>query len=215
MGFSRLILVNPKDYPCQQATVMASGAHDILKNALEVPSLEEALKPFHYTIGASARHRTLSWPMVESRQMASEIVNKLKIQQTQVALVFGTESSGLSNHELSLCDAHVYIPSDEDYGSLNLSQAVQVLAYEMRMHLIGPVSAQLAQELPATFEQKEGFYHQLEQSLTQLGVLDPNHPRRLMSRMRRLFNRSNLTETEVNILRGIFKAVQSSSLEKS
>lgn len=194
---------------------MASGAHDVLKNALEVPSLEEALKPFHYTIGASARHRTLSIPLVESRQMAQDAVGKLTNDQVQVAIVFGTENSGLSNHELSLCDKHVYIPTNSEYGSLNLSQAVQVIAYELRMHMMNTTAKATDEEMPASSLQKEGFYQHLESTLAKLDILDPKHPRKMMGRLRRLFNRSNLTETEVNILRGILKAVQSNMVGKA
>ncbi len=215
MGFSQLILVNPKDYPSHQATAMASGAHDILQSAQIVPSIEDALKPFHYTIGASARHRSLTLPIVDSKTMAVEVANKLNSSPSKVAILFGTESSGLSNHELSLCDKHVYIPTDAHYGSLNLSQAVQILAYELRISLMDSSIQTSNDHQSASGEQKNGFYQHLESTLSYLGILNPDQPRKLMGRLRRLFNRADLDETEINILRGIFKAVQNNPRGRS
>lgn len=212
MGFSQLILINPKDYPNHQATALASGAHDILKNAKVVPSLDEALKPFHYIIGASARQRSLSWPCADSRTTAKEVVGKLSNSDQKVAILFGTENSGLSNDELRACDKHVYIPSNPDYGSLNLAQAVQVISYELRMQILEGHLPALEERTQASYDQKEGFYQHLEATLRHLEILNPNQPRQLMGRLRRIFNRAELDETEVNILRGILKAILKSEV---
>ncbi len=208
MGFGQLVLINPSEYPSAIATSMASGAHDVLKEALVVDNLNDALKPFQYIIGASARHRTLQWPLIHSNELGPDVQNALSAQPgARAAIMFGTESSGLTNEELRACNKHVYIPSNPEYGSLNLSQAVQVLCYELRMHLLkdDQVDPQDHEER-ASFEQVEGFYEHLQQSLGALGILNPEQPRQLMGRFRRLFAKAELTPIEINMLRGMLKA---------
>lgn len=208
MGFSKLVLINPKEYPHHVATAMASGAHDVLQNARVVSSLEQALEGCQYTIAASARHRSLDWPNLPAREMVKKVVEKLSSELMTVGILFGTESSGLSNEELRACDYHVHIPSNDAYGSLNLAQAVQVLTYELRMQLIEHQPASVVQSARADKSEMEGLYQHLEQTLNKLGILNPKQPRQLMGRLRRLFNRAELDVTEINILRGILKGVQ-------
>lgn len=210
MGFSKLVLINPKEYPHHLATAMASGAHEVLKNARVVSTLEQALQGCQYTIAASARHRSLDWPNLPVREMAENVVCQLAKESMSVGLVFGTESSGLTNEELRACDHHVHIPSDEGYGSLNLAQAVQVLTYEFRMQLLKHQPQPQIKSEKADKMQMESFYQHLEQTLQNLEVLNPKQPRQLMGRLRRMFNRAELDATEINILRGILKGVQNS-----
>lgn len=203
MGLSRLFLVNPKHFPDAAADAMASGATDVLANARVCSSLEEALQGTVLAVGLTARRRDLSHAMLALREAAPQIL--ARAAEAPVALVMGTEMSGLSNAELEKCQMLITIPANPEYGSLNLAAAVQVVAYELR-------TCAIASDLPqggfpaATFEEVDQFYEHLEQTLIKIGFLDPRHPKRLMTRLRRLFARAGLEKEEVNILRGILKA---------
>jgi TrmH family RNA methyltransferase len=130
MGLSQLVLVQPEDFPSSEAVARASGATDILDAALVVDTLEEALTGCSVVLGTSARDRRIPWPLLDPRECASTSLEHLG-QGGQVALVFGREYAGLTNEELQRCHFHVHIPSDPEFGSLNLAAAVQVLTYEV------------------------------------------------------------------------------------
>lgn len=206
MGLSQLSLVNPNDYPSHTASSRASGAGDVLANAQVFASLEEAVADCALVIGASARLRKVAWPQLDVRETAELALEK---SDTNVALVFGREDSGLSNAEMDRCHYLAHIPSNPDYTSLNLAAAVQVFAYECRM-ACQPVTeqAQGYRHETASSEKMEGFYNHLYQALQDIEFLDPNKNARFMRRMRRLFNRTQLDVKEVDILRGILTAAQ-------
>jgi len=185
---------------------MASGAGDILTEARVCDTLEEALTGCTFVIGLSARKRELSHQLVTAREAAAEAV-QLAANQS-VALVFGTEMSGLSNDELIRCQLLAMIPANPEYSSLNLAAAVQVMAYEIRIAALGTVAPVDSDFNLASHEDVEGFYRHLEETLIGTGFLDPAMPKRLMSRLRRLFTRARLEKEEVNILRGILKSIQ-------
>lgn len=206
MGLSQLYLVNPKHFPDAAADAMASGATDVLAGARVCASLDEALQGAVLAVGLTARRRDLSHAMLSLREAAPQIV--AKATNAPVALVFGTEMSGLSNAELEKCQQLMTIPVNPQYGSLNLAAAVQVVAYELRLCSVDVVPVPDGFPL-ATFEEVDQFYVHLEQTLTRIGFLDPKHPKRLMTRLRRLFARVGLEKEEVNILRGVLKAAQS------
>lgn len=207
MGLSRLVLVRPQRYPCAEATAMASGADDLLHRAPVMDDLDRALADCVLVVGASARPRGLVCPELDPRAAARLLVETAA--QAPVALIFGRESSGLSNDELDRCQYMVRIPANPDYSSLNLAAAVQVLAYELRLAMLEhapepPVEA----PVPAPYEELEHFYAHLQQVLLATGFLDPVNPRHLMRRLRRLFNRARPDRNEINILRGILSSVR-------
>ncbi len=208
MGLSDLALVNPKKFPHVDATAMASGATDLLDGARVCGTLPQALAGCSLVIGMSARRRELTHDLVDAREAATRAISVASGQK--VALVFGTEMSGLSNDELIQCQLLAMIPANPAYSSLNLAAAVQVLAYELRMTALQ--SAELpAPEFPlALHDDIEGFYAHLEETLVRIGFLNPLSPKRLMPRLRRLFARAGLEKEEVNILRGILKSMQRS-----
>ncbi len=205
MGLSDLALVEPKHFPHKDATARASGALDVLKNALVVSTLRDALTDCVYVAGASARPRTIEWPGMGPRDCARRLV--LESKAGRVAAVFGPEKSGLHNDDLDLCHTLLTIPTDPDFSSLNLAMAVQVLAYELR--IAGTTDTGPAFESgapPATAEEMERFYTHLEQVMTDINFLDSDNPRYLMRRMRRLFIRARPDKNEVNMLRGLLAA---------
>lgn len=209
MGLSRLLLVNPKRFPDAEAEAMASGATDILANAQVCATLEEALAGCALVIGMSARKRGLSHELLSARKAATEAL--MNAMDHPVALVFGAEMSGLSNDELIRCQRLAMIPANPEYSSLNLAAAVQVMSYELRVAALSGQSSPPGAAFPAAgHDDIEGFYRHLEQTLIEIGFLNPAMPKRLMARLRRLFSRTRLEKEEVNILRGILKAMQKS-----
>jgi len=208
MGLNQLHLVAPKTFPNAQATALASGAQDVLANATVSPDLDSAIADGRLILGTSARLRSLAWPQLDVREAAA--LARKEAQQGPVYVLFGRESSGLNNEELRRCHYLVHIPTADDYCSLNLSQAVQVFSYELRMALLqghAPVVAPADYE-PVGDDKMEGLFHHLEQALLDLRFLDPSHPKRLMLRLRRLFLRARPDVNEYNILRGILSAIE-------
>ncbi|MBI5451463.1 MAG: RNA methyltransferase [Gammaproteobacteria bacterium] len=209
MGLSHLMLVRPKVLPNAESFAMSSGADDILQYARVCETLDEAVAECVWVAGTSARSRTIDWPTVTPRQCAGQLVAEAR-GAAPVALVFGCEHSGLSNDELGRCHVHVRIPTRDDFSSLNIAAAVQVMAYEVFV-----ASSVDAEELPlsevageyATAGEMELFYCHLEQVLVELDFLDLQQPRNLMHRLRRLYGRVRPDKNEINILRGILGAM--------
>jgi TrmH family RNA methyltransferase len=211
MGLSSLHLVTPKSFPDAEATALASGADDVLKDAVVHDSLESALADCGLVMGTSARLRSLPMPQVDARRAAELAVSEAP--QHDVALLFGRERYGLTNEEIQRCHQLVNIPANEEYSSLNLAQAVQVLAYELRIAFLGGAGQVVSPHdwIPVDGEQMERFYVHLEQTLLDIRFLNPSQPKKLMARLRRLFNRARPDQNEINILRGILQASQRSA----
>lgn len=206
MGIQDLRLVTPRKPYSQETWALASGANDIIEQAKIVPTLPEAVADCQWVVGTSARlERTLQWQQVDSRECGSLVAQHLA-QGEKVALVFGRERSGLTNAELDYCNALVHIPMAFDFLSLNIAMAIQVLSYECAMAVRAPPAPQQADEPLADHATVEAFYAHLEQSLLASRFLDPDNPRLLMRRMRRLFGRAQLTTSEVGMLRGMLAA---------
>lgn len=207
MGLTRLYLVTPRQFPDRQAHELAAGADDVLEGAMVTETLAEALSGCHLVIGSSVRPRGIDLPGLSPPSCAT-LVNEMS-HDSQVAIVFGREHAGLTNAELLHCHYHVTIPSNPEFGSLNLAQAVQVIAYELRMKWLNvehsPVAA--TEEL-ATTDQVERFYTHLQEVLVAIDFLKISNPVKLVQRLRRMFNRIKLEKNEVNILRGILSNTQ-------
>ncbi|TDF79440.1 tRNA (cytosine(32)/uridine(32)-2'-O)-methyltransferase TrmJ [Pseudomonas sp. H9] len=217
MGLSRLVLVDPLDFPSHEADARASGADDVLAGVQVVATLEEALVGCNLVFGTSARERRIPWPLVDPRECGTKVIEHAA-QGEEIALVFGREYAGLTNEELQRCHFHVHIPSNPDFSSLNLAAAVQVLAYEVRMAWLAAegqpskvekfeVTSVRSSEL-ATMDEMELFYQHLESTLVDIGFLDPEKPKHLMPRLRRLYGRSSVNRSEMSILRGILTETQ-------
>lgn len=207
MGLSQLVLVNPKQYPDDEATARASGAVDVLEQAQVVDSLQAGLQGATIVAALTSRRRELGPELVDAREAAQRLTAASRRGET-VALVFGNETNGLSIDELQQCNLLVTIPTNPHYSSLNLAQAVQVLTYECRM-AVNRSLANVEEHHPlASHEAVEQFYQHLEAALIEIGFLNPKHPKRLMPRLRRLFGRKQLEKEEVDILRGIVRAMR-------
>ena len=204
MGLSRLVLVKPKHFPHADADAFASGAGDVLRAAVVRDSLEEALAGTVLAVASTSRHRDLTHEVVDCREACKRMVQVAS--HDEVALVFGPERTGLTVRDVNKCQLIAAIPANPEYASLNLAQAVQVFGYELRMSAGGMAPPVPQSSEPATHDEVEGFYRHLEEVFHASGFLDPQEPKRLMQRMRRLFARSRLEKEEVNILRGFLRA---------
>jgi tRNA/rRNA methyltransferase len=210
MGFSRLVLVRPRFQDAlvhEEAIAFASGALDVLSNAQVVNTIEEALDGCNFAAALSARLREFSPPVATPRALAAQLIGDAGLD---AALVFGSERYGLPNEVIEKCNVLINIPANPEYSSLNLAQAVQLLAYEARMASLGDALPQTAigfQGEAADVAQIDGMYAHLEQALIAIDFLDPANPKKLMPRLRRLFSRTGLETEEVNILRGIARQI--------
>lgn len=227
MGIPNLRLVDPRDYPSDVATWRAVSATDVLEQARVFPTLVDAVADCTMVIGTSARSRRMPWPMLSPRQCArhvlAEIQRAAESGSGQIALVFGREDTGLTNDELQQCHYHVQIPANPDYSSLNLAAAVAVICYEVRIAMLehagdtrlgadapmyDPATEDEYWDVPkADGHQMELFYEHLEKALVAMDFHDPENPRLLMPRMRRLFGRIRPDAMEINILRGVLTYV--------
>lgn len=208
MGLAELSLVRPKRFPDPQADWRAAGALDIIVNAEVNETLENAIGSSTLVAATSARSRHIPWPVLESVEFAELVQTKYGANDT-VSIVFGREDSGLTNEELNMCNLQVRIPSNVEYGSLNLAMSVQVIAYDLfRVGMDPKCDHDTWDRNLATHQAVESFYAHLESVLTTIDFYDPANPREAMSRIRRMFGRVELDETEVQILRGILTHIE-------
>ena len=205
MGIDALALVTPKRFPDPEATALASGADDVLENARVCGSLPEAIGDCIAAYALSARLREWGPENIAIREAAAAATARTR--EGPVAFVFGNEASGLTNEELLACQQHVRIPTDPAWSSINLAQAVQIVAYELRMAATAGLLPVARAEPAATVADLEGLYGHLEEAARESGFLDPANPGRLRERFRRLFGRARAEREEVNILRGLLKAL--------
>lgn len=210
MGLSQLYLVEPEVFPSDRATWRAAGAKALLDKAIIVDKFEDAIADCHFVVGTSARERRIPWPLVDPSACAEQVLRELN-SGSKVALVFGREHSGLTNDELQKCHAHVHIPSNPDYSSLNLCAAVQVLTYELRMKILAAEG-----QLPLKEEWDEPYadaadvdrlIEHFERTMTSTGFHDPENPRQTITRLQRLLNRVRLDTSETAILRGFLSSI--------
>lgn len=207
MGLESLYLVNPKIFPSAECTARASGADDILAGAQVCANLVEALQGCRLVAGTSARRRTVEWPELAPRQIAERML--AESVQGPTALVFGRESSGLTNAELDRCQILAHVPTNPEFASLNVAAAVQLFAYELRIASLGESAlAPVEERAVASAEELEGLHIHLAQALEEIGFAEPQQSKKLLRRLRRLFNRARPDRDELNILRGILSAAQ-------
>jgi len=206
MGLDRLHLVNPKYVPSPEAEAMSTHAADVLESARVHASIDQALAGTVFAAACTARNRDLSHAVLTAREAGTRLLQEAA--RGPVALVFGPEKTGLTVEEVNRCSVIAMVPANPLYSSLNLAAAVQLFAYELRLAAEAPET--LPQEIfdPAAYQDVERLFEHLEQTLYDIEFLDPKNPKRLMQRLRRLFQRARLEREEVNILRGILAAAQ-------
>jgi len=209
MGFTRLELVRPARFPDPEATALAAGAGDVLEQAGVHAELVDSLVGCRLVLGLSARRRGVTLPEMSPREAAAQALSAAA-RGEHVALMFGHERTGLENDELARCHAMVRIPSDDDYSSLNLAQAVQVMAYELRLAMLAdlPAAVLVQDEPPADAAQMEQFYTHLAQTLDEIDFHKGRAPTTVMLRLRKLYQRAQMDERELRLLHGILADTQ-------
>ncbi len=226
MGLSNLWLVDPLDFPNGKETAMAAAATDLLSQAKIVATVDEAITGCTLVLGASARQRRIPWPHVDAEKGAGLALAQMQAVSSPVAILFGREKSGLSNTELQRCHVHMEIPGNPDYPVLNVAAAIQVVCYELRKQWLRtqdavqtseqgqlqmPVELVRWDDLPATADKLEQFFVHCEETLLQIGFFEADTPKKLMTRVRRLFLRARPDERELRMLRGILSSAQQAS----
>ncbi|MDX2476597.1 MAG: RNA methyltransferase [Gammaproteobacteria bacterium] len=222
MLLESLYLVQPKQFPDSHAMARSSGAIDVLNNAVVCDSLAEAVSDCRLVIAASARSRTIPWPTTTAPEAAQKLIDAS--QQGPVALVFGREDRGLNNEELDHCHFMVQLPANPDFSSLNIAAAVQVFSYEIRKTFLAgfsqhlkPSSAEPARsselddDKPASSLNIKRLFNHLESTLVQVNFMPAHRTRTLMRKLMRFFYKSQITEEEVRIFRGILTELQRQS----
>lgn len=207
MGLSALHLVRPKQFPHAEAYARASGADDVLNQARVHDDLLQAVADCGLVIGTSARQRHVPFNLLEPREGAAELVARLT-EGNRVAVVFGSERTGLQNAELNLCHHLMTIPTSDEYSSLNIAMAAQIIAYELLLATRAAQPAPVRDELLATGDDMERFYTHLQTALEGTHFRDNSGSGQLMARVRRIFNRAELDRNEMRILRGILSALE-------
>jgi len=221
MSFSQLYLVEPKSFPNAESTAMAAGADNLLHHAKVVNSLSEALSGCALVFGTTARTRKIKHTIVEPRQAALLTSQRIfaeqekKSEANDIAFVFGRERTGLTNEEVDLCEKLINIPCNDQFSSLNVASAVQIMAYELFLALREyekdkPPQTDSIQYL-ASHDELELFFEHLQKTLVDIDFFDPAINPQIMPKLRHLYHRSELKKQEVNILRGILTATLKAS----
>ena len=203
MGLSKLKIIRPRRYPDPQADWRAAGALDVLDAAEVLDDLDAAIGDCHWVVGTSTRNRKIPWPVADAKTIAADIL--AQPDASSIAILFGREDNGLSNEELQRCHFHLQIPAAQAYSSLNLAMAVQVVCYELYQASLTQPPVPGWDRSRATSSQLDALLVHLEQTLLDSEFLDEQNPGKTMTRLRRLFTRVQLDETEVQILRGVIK----------
>jgi tRNA (cytidine32/uridine32-2'-O)-methyltransferase len=211
MGLSNLRLVNPQAiFPSAEITARAAGADSVLENAVVFNTLAEAVADCTLVIGSSAEERSRPLKRWTARECAEACAREYNSEK--IALVFGTERSGMSNEELAFCQRQIVIPTHPDYTSLNLAAAVQVICYELFVAAwesgkTEPIFYEDHESL-ATQAEMTGFYEHLECTLKELNFITDGVDKKIMPRLQRFFQRAVPETREINLLRGILNASQ-------
>ncbi|KEA63871.1 tRNA:Cm32/Um32 methyltransferase [Marinobacterium lacunae] len=206
MGLSQLYLVDPRAFPDPEAESRAAGAKDLLADAVVVSSVEEAIADCQLVIGTSARERSYDLPLLDLETTAGVAVQEA--HSGQIAILFGRETMGLNNHEMLLCNRHLYIDANPEYPVLNVAQAIQLVCYELRR---AARKTETSNAEPAPYPRQHEmvlFYEHLERVLRLTNFIIPQHEGRVMDKLKRYFNRSRPEKTELGMLRGILTSVE-------
>ena len=209
MGFAKLGLVNPKNFPCDEAYHRSKGAKDILDDANIYKSIDEALSEATLVLGTSARERSIPWPSSYTHLIDEDMSNDIKDKNNKICILFGREDSGLSNDELQKCHMHLRIPCSDEYSSLNISHAVQIISYEFRNLLMREESIEVKSDVPlSTDADNEFLLEHLDKVLLDLNFYDQNSSRQVQARLKRLIKKARPDKLEVGILRGFLTKIQ-------
>ena len=208
MGLKNLLLINPRKFPSGDANALSGNAIDILEKAKVYKNLKDAIKDSTFVYATSARVRTIQWPTKNAQDAAVEIVKQVSANK-KISIIFGREDRGLTNEELQRCHLHLKIPSSEEYSSLNLSHAVQIISYELRNMLLGSSKNFIKADVPKSTDKDDEFLlKHIDKVLLDLNFYDQNSSRQVKARIKRLLKKARPDKLEVGILRGFLSKIQ-------
>ena len=208
MGFKNLTLVNHRSFPDNEAVFRAKGAKDILEKAKIKKNLSLALEESTLIFGTSARTRTIPWPTKSSSELNLLLKKSLKSKNSKISFVFGREDSGLSNEELQMCDFHIKIPTDENFSSINLSHAVQIISYVLKMEMDNISLKNSSDQITSTFQENEYLINHFDEVMKKMDFYDQENPKQVKTRMRRIIKRLQPDKLESGILRGFLTKIE-------
>ena len=207
MGFEKLAIVKPRKTITEEAFHRAKSAKDILENAVIYDSFDQAIEEKNLILATSARERTIPWPTFYIDEISDEIKGELKSEKTKSAIIFGREDNGLSNEELQKCHIHLVIPTSDEYSSLNLSHALQLVAFEIRkIYLDNNVSISEEKDFVSNLENEKLLEHLME-VLKKIDFYDPKSSKQVKARIERLIKKIRLDKMEMGILRGFLSKI--------
>ena len=208
MGFKNLSLINPKDFPNDESFYRAKGAKDILENVKIYQDLSTSLNDATLIFGTSARTRTIPWPTKTSSELSKILKKALENINAKIFFVFGREISGLTNEELQMCDYHIKIPTDEEFSSLNLSHAVQIISYVLKMEIDNINLIPEVKDKTPTFQDNEYLIDHFDKVMKQIDFYDQENPKQVKTRVRRMIKRLQPDKLEMGILRGFLSKIE-------
>ena len=206
MGLSRLSLVNPRKYPSPEAEALSGNAEDVLANATVYSSIEEAIKDSTFVYATSSRNRTIQWPTVNAEEGASIICDQIHSDK-EISILFGREDRGLTNEELQLANTHIEIPANPEYPVLNLAMSAQIVAYEILKASTNTESREWQDYPEVDSENLQMLIDHFIETAVSIDVIRKDRPKKIISRIKRMFTRLHPDEMETSFMRGFLSAI--------
>ena len=207
MGLKRLSLVNPRVFPSGDANALAGNATDILENATLYSSIQDAIKNSTFVYATSARDRSIQWPILNAEQASAEIVEQANSEK-EISIIFGKEDRGLTNDELELANKLIEIPANPEYPVLNIAMSVQLILYEIFKASSNDRPREWRDYPEVNSEQLQGLIKHFIDTAIEIDVIDPENPKKIISRIKRMFTRLQPDEMEASFMRGFLSGIK-------
>ena len=207
MGLQRLSLVNPRVFPSGESTALAGNATDVLENANIFDSIKDAIKDSTFVYATSARDRSIQWPIMNAEQAANDICNVVNSKK-EVSIVFGKEDRGLTNEELELANKLIEIPANPEYPVLNLAMSAQIICYEILKASSDDTNREWRDYPEVNSNQLQRLIDHFIETAVDIDVIDPDNPKKIISRIKRMFTRLQPDEMEASFMRGFLSGIK-------
>ena len=207
MGLKRLSLVNPRVFPSGDANALAGNATDILENATLYSSIQDAIKNSTFVYATSARDRSIQWPILNAEQASTEIVEQANSEK-EISIIFGKEDRGLTNDELELANKLIEIPANPEYPVLNIAMSVQLILYEIFKSSSNDRPREWRDYPEVNSEQLQRLIKHFIDTAIEIDVIDPENPKKIISRIKRMFTRLQPDEMEASFMRGFLSGIK-------
>ena len=206
MGLSKLSLINPRKFPSGEANALSGNATDVLENAQVYKTIEDAIKTSTFVYATSSRNRTIQWPTINVEEAAELILNQTTAEK-EISILFGREDRGLTNEELQLANTHIEIPANPDYPVLNLAMSAQILSYEIFKASHNTEARDWHDYPEVDSANLQMLIDHFIETAVNIDVIHPENPKKIISRIKRMFSRLHPDEMEASFLRGFLAAI--------